>query len=108
MTNRVRSDVYWALGYNAKGYATAAHLVIYVNECGWKTDDRMSYKFPGQQQLPYEHTNKLSLNMYVLKLSILNRDTVIDTIPSFRLRDNSVHDHECSPFWAGISTMCLQ
>ena len=23
-------------------------------------------------------------------------------IPSFRLRDNSVHLHECSPFWIGI------
>jgi len=23
-------------------------------------------------------------------------------IPSFRYRDNSVHVHECSPFWVGI------
>jgi len=23
-------------------------------------------------------------------------------VPSFRYRDNSVHEHECSPFWVGI------
>ena len=28
-------------------------------------------------------------------------------IPSFRYRDNSVHFLECSPFWLGISTICL-
>jgi len=24
------------------------------------------------------------------------------SIPTFRYRDNSVHLHECSPFWVGI------
>ena len=28
-------------------------------------------------------------------------------IPSFRLRDNSVYFHECSPFWVDISTICI-
>ena len=28
-------------------------------------------------------------------------------IPSFRLRDNSVHVHECAPFWVGIYTICI-
>ena len=28
-------------------------------------------------------------------------------IHSFLLRANSVHCHECSPFWVGISTICL-
>ena len=27
---------------------------------------------------------------------------MIMSIPSFRNRDNSVHLHECSPFWVGI------
>ena len=28
-------------------------------------------------------------------------------IPSFCLKDNSIHFRECSPFWLGISTICL-
>ena len=30
----------------------------------------------------------------------------VTPIPSFRLRDNSVHLHECSPFWVGIFIIC--
>ena len=29
-------------------------------------------------------------------------------IPSFHLRDNYVHVHECSPIWVGISTIWLK
>jgi len=32
----------------------------------------------------------------------------IRDIPSFRLRDNSVHMHECSPFWVGIFIIFLK
>ena len=31
----------------------------------------------------------------------------VRTIPSFHLRDNSVHLHECSPFWACIFFLLL-
>jgi len=40
-------------------------------------------------------------NSHKLQSRLLNR------IPYFRYMDNSVHFHECSPFWVGISTICI-
>jgi len=42
--------------------------------------------------------------LYILKpfhMVILRGEigTVLDAIPPFRYKDNSVHLHECSPFW---------
>jgi len=38
--------------------------------------------------------------------SLSYADNILD-IPSFRYRDNSVHLHECSPFWVGIISLLL-
>ena len=37
----------------------------------------------------------------------LARIRIERAITYLRYRDNSVHVHECSPFWVGISTICL-
>ena len=51
----------------------------------------------------FVHMHPMICPWYVKKHESFN----IMCIPSFRLKDNSVHFHECSPFWVGISTMCI-
>ena len=43
----------------------------------------------------------------VLSKYPINVNTDHTHIPSFRYRDNSVRCHECSPFWVGISIICI-
>jgi len=47
---------------------------------------------------------------YISSRSTMRQDSIlywINGISSFRLKDNSVHFYECSPFWVGISTMYI-
>ena len=44
----------------------------------------------------------LCTTWYDIMYRVLYSDWPNMFIPSFRYRDNSVHLHECSPFWVGI------
>jgi len=46
--------------------------------------------------------------MYKIKVLLskhVNSWLINSLIPSFHFKDNSVHFHECSPFWEAISTI---
>ena len=52
-------------------------------------------------------TRYKSLESFNRILNIQNKYTLSNKNPSFRLKDNSVHIHECSLFWVGFSTIFI-